>query len=263
MLMTLAPNRVGLCCLCGVDASAETMTGEHKIKASSLREQFGDAKLVISKICDGKLIYKNAQSSRSKLLQFNTKICAPCNNRRTQRPDIEFDRFNVTVQNLVSDGADPKMVFSDNRYAEGSPQYLDIFRYFAKILCCHIAESNGPRLVHLSNFALSMSNKNSLWLGLQRDPEFQNLANDVDDIQYAAHGGLVVIFNKKLDRVVKFHSTISVGPVQYVFFTNLILLEFLELRYFYPEFHDFCKKKYVESEQDPLSEYDMTKLGLR
>jgi hypothetical protein len=42
-------------------------------------------------------------------------------------------------------GKVPELAFNSPQYEIGSERYLNVFRYFAKIFCCHVAESFGPR----------------------------------------------------------------------------------------------------------------------
>lgn len=66
----------------------------------------------------------------------------------------EFDRFHTLVSSLLSEGRNPSEVFNMAQYNLGSEAYLNVFRYFSKILCCQIAEAGGPRPLEACEFAI-------------------------------------------------------------------------------------------------------------
>ena len=96
------------CCLCG--NSGVTLTGEHKIKASVLRQQFGKADLLVG-ISGSPEKMKAAQSTNSKRLKFGASLCQDCNSSRTQEPDWEFDRFHELALSKLSSDENPALVF--------------------------------------------------------------------------------------------------------------------------------------------------------
>jgi hypothetical protein len=247
---------LSMCCLCG---STDQLSGEHKIKASVIREQFGSSKMVIGS-ADGPK--KNAQSPKSKAFHFEARMCVECNGTRTQPADREFERMNAAAMALLSAGKDPKLVFEDARYEVGSEAYLNCFRYFAKLLCCHLAEVSSPRLVHLSNFAMGRLSRNCVWLDIDADWTFKQLQQEYGVSQYAAHGGLVVYAKKKDSSVTGFHSTLTIGPLRYIFWTRLSIFERFSMRWFYPEFREWCRMKAHDTEEHDLPRETLLKLGL-
>ena len=87
---------------------------------------------------------------------------------------------------ILTAGRDPPGVFSLAQYAVGSG-YLDVFRYFAKLLSCHIAESEGPRSIQIGKFAIGEVDTNPTLLYIDMDPlDFAALAGVH---RYAGHGG--------------------------------------------------------------------------
>ena len=74
--ISFAPNFPTECCLCG---SPENLTGEHKIKASLLRSEFGTSNMVIGKFGDPASRPRLAQSAKSKAMHFASRLCIPCN----------------------------------------------------------------------------------------------------------------------------------------------------------------------------------------
>jgi len=253
------PNAPETCCLCG---AAEDLSGEHKIKASAIRAEFGTDKMVIGRFGETFENVRSVQGPKSKNLHFEAKICRKCNSERTQAADREFDRFHALVRAKLEGGEDPSSVFELEQYAEGSPAYLNVFRYFAKLLCCHIGDVQGPRPVRLARFAISELDANCVWLSIDRDVVYQEFSQVHGEHQYAAHGGLAVYGHKKTGGATGFHSTLTIGPVRYVYFMRFGWAEQLELRVLHPKFHEWVKTKTVDAVAQPLSEEEKRRLGL-
>ena len=205
---------------------------------------------------------KLAQGVKSKAFHFTSRICSQCNNVVTQPADREFDRLLVASKTLLEKGENPKLVFSEPRYIEGSDAYLNVFRYFAKLLCCHLAASEAPRPIHMSRFARGETNENCIWLNLDEDWFYKQLSSQLGISQYAAHGGLVVYGDKESGGANAFHSTLTVGRLRYIFFSRLNAFERLELRLCHPKFYNWCQTRVREAVDQPLSERDQLKLGL-
>ncbi|MEP5633930.1 MAG: hypothetical protein ABJP79_18790 [Tateyamaria sp.] len=85
------------CLLCG---SVGALTGEHKIKASLLKSEFGKRHMVMA----GKSTPKILQSPRSKSAHFDAKICRECNSSRTQKGDRAFDQLHMELMRLRNEG---------------------------------------------------------------------------------------------------------------------------------------------------------------
>lgn len=89
--------------------------------------------------------YRHAQSPKSKAFHFAARVCEDCNNARTQPANIAFDEFSAQASSLLKRGLDPAGVFDDPRFSSsGGHLYLNVFRYFAKLMCCHLAEMGAP-----------------------------------------------------------------------------------------------------------------------
>ena len=224
MFLQLFPS--DSCCLCG---NGQKLTGEHKIKASALRKAFGKDALSIGVLGSADRKLKSAQSTGSKHLKFNVRICEACNTHRTQAADLEFDRLHQFVLEAIGSNNQPDSVFDLERYEEKSPPYLNVFRYFTKLLCCHIAEVNGPIPKKLAEFAMGQHDFNRIWLKIKLDPTyeammaFEELHEFVGEHKYAAHGGLVVIGNES-GEAKGFHSPLTIGAIQYVFYVRMGLI---------------------------------------
>lgn len=198
------------CCLCG---ASEDLSGEHKIKASALREEFGRRGMVIGRTRES---YRQAQSPNSKAFHFSARLCEACNNARTQPGDLAFDAFNATAQALAREGLDPSRVWEDPRFRPNDGTlYLDVFRYFAKLMCCHLAELGSPSQPDIAAFAIGFSDENFVRLQVDRDVAYQRLQTALPALPYAAHGGLVVLGDCVSLAPTSFYSTLTFGPVRY------------------------------------------------
>jgi len=202
------------CALCG---QAGELTGEHKIKASLLRSEFGQRKAIIS----GKDRPKFLQSPKSKHVHFKRKVCKRCNSDITQAADKAFDKLHVGLKRLLDVG-EPLTDKNNIPMIELSPsEQLDIFRYFAKVLCCFLVEVDGPRSKSISAFALNGSDQNPICLEILKDTGYQAKLRDHDTQGYVEHGGLKFRFddNNRFVRVIE--SSIVAGGIIYIFWVRL------------------------------------------
>lgn len=246
------------CCLCGGQGS---LTGEHKIKASALRKVFGKDRMVIRSF-DGQSAPRSAQGPKSEAFHFSSRICVPCNGARTQAADREFDRFHELVSSRVSEGQDPASVFELPQYSVGTEAYLNVFRYFSKLLCCHVAQSFGPRPLDLSRFAIGLASKNVVWLHIDSDPTYQDHRDLHGEHQFASHGGLVVPVDARTKLVTSFISSLTLGEVRYQFRANLMPMAGVALKLFHPLFWAKCQAAYQDTLDNPLPEDQRRRLGL-
>lgn len=251
------PYQEGRCCLCGSD---DSLTGEHKIKASALRKIFGKDSMVIGNF-DGKSTPRLAQGPKSRAFHFSARVCFLCNSTRTQATDREFDRFHVLVSSLLSQGKDPSLVFDFPQYTTGSEAYLNVFRYFSKLLCCHVAESCGPRPLEACNFAIGRAERNVVFLQIDADPMYKAYRNTLGEHKFAAHGGFIVPFNSNTQHPTSFRSSISLGAVRYRFWISFGVIVSTALRIFHNEFWRKCEAAYQEALRNPLSDEQRNRLG--
>lgn len=258
MFLQRFPNNT--CCLCG---SSKRLTHEHKIKASVLRKEFGDKSLVVGVMDSTEEKMKPAQSTNSKRLKFSISICETCNTSPTQQADKEFDRFHQIALENVKALKDPLSVFELECYSQGSESYLNVFRYFAKLLSCHLAEINAPIPILLARFSIGKIASNCIWLEIRSDPTYRHAVTQIGEHRYAAHGGLVVYGDKNSGSPNAFHSTLTVGPLEYVFHMRLNELEKTELREKYVDFHEWCVSKVEEAKECPIPDGTLLQLGLK
>lgn len=254
----LEPFSAECCCLCG---STENLTGEHKIKASALRAIFRNDRMVIGKI-DGDNEMRPAQGPKSEAFHFSGRLCSTCNSTRTQAADKEFDRFHKEALKLLVGGDEPGRALDLDRYNVGSEPYLNIFRYFAKLMVCHIAESEGPRFSEIGNFAIGTTAFNPIKLYMDADPTYSDFRSLTGDHSYAAHGGLIVKFSKTSELPTGFHSTLTLGPLRYVFFVDFGPMIALDLKMFHQKFFEKCYAAFRKALEDPIPDRKLRKLGL-
>ena len=248
------------CCLCGQSGK---LTGEHKIKLSALRDEFGNIPLYIGNSTTSP--YKLAQSPKSKFFHFLGKICADCNSVKTQPADRVFHEFHLLVkESFINSQSDlwEDGVYRHPEFAYGSPKSNLLFRYFSKILCCRLAESTGPTPIYLARHALGEFDQNRVWLRVRREPIQEKLEAEHGNWRYAAHGGLVVYSNRYGGRPQAFHSSISIGPVQYIFWFRLHWLEKLEMRLMHRKFYKDCIDVASTESNFPTNEEELKELGL-
>lgn len=170
-------------------------------------------------------------------LKFKNRICARCNNAGTQPADREFDRF---LERLLDVGGDPSRVFALERYARDKPEYLNVFRYFAKLMCCHLSEVGAPMLQRLALFAIGQAHENCVWLDIKADRDFLKL-RAIGLESYAAHGGLTAVCDRKTGEPTRLVSSVTLGAIHFEFFTVISPEERLEIRLEHPRFGDACR----------------------
>ncbi len=258
--LSFQPYRETVCCLCG---SSDRLTGEHKIKASALRREFAGEDMVLGNFSFDETGHgKYVQSYRSKVLHFSSRMCSVCNGSRTQPADLEFDRLHSLASRHIMNGEEPELAIISDRYVEGSVPYLNVFRFFAKLLCCQLAEVRAPRPVHMSNFAIGKNDRNCIWLRIGHDWTYQQFERHIGQHPYAAHGGLAVYANRRNNSPKAFHSTLTIGTLQYVFFFRLTWYERFALSTNHKEFYVWCRDRAAEGTTAPTSSITQLRLGV-
>jgi len=140
------------CWICGDIAN----TREHLLKASDLRSHY-------NKVTPEKPIYYHSdaqrnvplQSVKDKRLVCKAKICAKCNNERTQPYDRAWEAFsNYTRKNWNKFNHKNKIDLSKIFPGTTKKQALNIHLYFVKLFGCRIEENKVP--IDLSGFSESL-----------------------------------------------------------------------------------------------------------
>lgn len=207
--------------------------------------------------------YRHAQGSNSKAFHFAARVCEDCNNARTQPADIAFDEFNAQALSLLKRGLDPAGVFDDPRFSPSSGHlYLNVFRYFAKLMCCHLAEMGAPFHEAIADFAIGISDANFVLLRVDADVAYRRLQEGLPSASYAAHGGLIITGDEHSHVPTSFYSTLTIGPVRYCYQIRFNELGQLLLSIEHPSFYDWCKRKVREAIDNPISDEDREILGL-
>ena len=138
------------CWICGDDA----VTGEHMIKASDLRAQFGH-------FSQHKPLYMHFGRARNvpirgknvALLKYNDTLCAKCNNERTQRHDRAWEKLSnylISNESPISKNMarlDLSKVYGSNVANE----LVNLQLFFVKQFGCLIVENTVP--MDVSEFA--------------------------------------------------------------------------------------------------------------
>jgi len=228
------------CLLCSAVGS---LTGEHKIKASLLKSEFGSRKAIIA----GKEAPKILQSPRSKYVHFDAKICKDCNSTRTQAGDRAFDRLHSGLKKLRADGAELTDGNNPPNCDLSHEVCVDYFRYFAKIICCFLAEVGGPRSRSLSAFAQGLSHNNPIFLQISRHDQYEAYRAAMNTRGFAQHGGLKFRFDDKKKWVQSIESSLAVSGIHYEFWVQLGWIPRLEL---HMSFTHLIREALANLEQD-------------
>lgn len=252
---TLLPFDPRACCICG---SHDELSGEHKIKASLLRHEFGKEEMLILKGDAGSRA-ERLRSSKSRRLHFDSFICKNCNCSVSQASDTAFDAFHRLNCRLFRDGTIEKH-YNDNP----SPieNFISVLRYFAKIMCCHLSDFGSPRFRRLSDFVMINSDDSPIALSIRPDPVYRDLSGSFDKLMHASHGGLAIYADEKTRFPNAFHSSLSFGPIQYIFWARLNDHEKMELIIDYRDFVTKCVKIALMQSLFPPPNETLEKAGL-
>jgi hypothetical protein len=246
------------CCLCGEKGE---LTREHKIKAAMLKQEFGGQALTIQRSHGSEQQTRIAQGVKSKHLKFEANICKTCNNSCTQLPDNEFDRFSKLALQQCKRGENPQALLESNDYQIGDSSYLNLHSYFAKLLCCHLAELKAPIPIRLADFSIGKSTK-CIELEIGRSQNYEQMKNFLGvNIQYADHGGLQMISNGSANGLAVVFSTTTLGPLQYIFFFSLNPNERLEMENSHREFHDYCCAQFDSAQYSHMTDWQQRQLS--
>ncbi len=234
------------CLLCGEEG---TLTREHKIKRSVLSKKFGKQELYFGSeddIIAGKA--KKIQSTKSKHLKFKSPICEECNTTRTQPADRQFDSLMIELDKAHKAGTDPTQVFASERIAVGSKARLDLHRYFAKILCCFLADTDCPIPIRLSTFAIGRSVEDCLQIGIESNMH-----------PFAEHVGLSFVSKSKEDlEPSHIISGISFGSVTVFFWFYFTSTEKAEFKRKYPRAYTRINDLIMEAKEKEKADDSLT-----
>jgi hypothetical protein len=142
------------CWICGSIAE----TREHMIKASDLSALFG-------RITTSKPLYRKVsnqprelvQGVKSKKLTFQTKLCAQCNNTRTQPHDKSWEALALFIRKRATAIQPGEVIRPARAFDHGlRPGLLGVHLYFVKLTGCLFHDAKVP--IDTSSFAQSILN---------------------------------------------------------------------------------------------------------
>lgn len=128
------------------------------------------------------------QGSNSKLVKYQSALCAECNNARTQAHDRAYDRFVDWFSEHLDTVILARKIDLEAVY-ESEENRLNLFRYFAKCFGCRLNAANEPVPKDLSRLILGESNKFSLRLAFAIHDDIRILPEN-DQRGYFAKGEL-------------------------------------------------------------------------
>jgi hypothetical protein len=140
------------CWICGNEANS----GEHLIKASDLKSLFRHVtqKSPLYLSTDLKR-NQRAGAIKSNKLKYQALLCARCNNERTQRHDMAWERLSTYLRERQP-AIRPGMLVRLNCAFPGSvsSSMLSVHLFFLKLFGCLITENNIP--INIEQFAQSI-----------------------------------------------------------------------------------------------------------
>ncbi len=250
----------GVCWICRRFAKGSR---EHKIKATDIRRNFKGEVMHISN-SDGSSGFRIAQGQNSRHLKYDSSICEKCNNAVTQESDNAYDELISMIEDNDSDRNSIDLAIRSHLFESTSHLFLPLFRYFAKRIGCHLAEIGAPIPIHLSRFVAKKNEKNCIWLDIREDQTFKELAamSQGKPLPYAAHGGLIVITKAPKMLPVRVHTTMTIGPIQFIYWYTYTVFELLEMSIRHPDFIEWCAVEAQTGIDSPIQDSCLNKHGL-
>ncbi len=127
------------CWICGASAA----TGEHKTKHSDLRAMLGKpTQAQPFYYHDMRTRNRPIGSFRQDFLKSPSRICALCNNQRTQPHDRAWERMSHWLRTRTPPIRPRDLVRADRIYPLNAVQEMrNVHLYFTKLTGCHLMES--------------------------------------------------------------------------------------------------------------------------
>ena len=252
----------GTCWICG---SSDRPSREHKFKASDLRRHFGRQEMIVHRHGDDISVARLAQGLKSSHLKFSSTICENCNSSVTQESDRAYEALISYIETCGAEDDAIAKAFSDPEFSKESNLYIPLFRYFAKLIGCHLADVGAPIPLHLSRFVAKKHSKNCIWLDVRKDLDYQRMTENFpgDVISYAAHGGLVIITKAPKLLPVRVHTTMTAGAIQFVFIYVFTIFEIWEMRLAHRHFIQQCANEARAAIDNPVPPEQLERIGLK
>lgn len=130
------------CWICGAEAD----TGEHMIKVSDLRDLFGHTTTKTP-------LYRKVNRERPEIVQgasspklkFQTRLCAYCNNARTQQHDKSWEALATLLRNRAVPIKPGEVVRPAAAFTGGlRAGLLGVHLYFCKLTGCLVRDGGVP-----------------------------------------------------------------------------------------------------------------------
>jgi hypothetical protein len=129
------------CWICGDLAT----TGEHKTKQSDLRAVLGKPTQAQPFYYHDNKTERNRRigSYKGDFLKSPSRLCAPCNNQRTQPYDLAWERMSNYLRTQVPPLRAGDFVSADRIYPlDPDREMQNVQLYFTKLTGCHLDEAN-------------------------------------------------------------------------------------------------------------------------
>lgn len=130
------------CWICGQPASS----GEHMVKRSDLQAQFGKpSQLAPLFIHSASAQNMQIGSLKSHKLKSSARLCAYCNNTRTQPYDRAWEILSGEFRKRLPGLSGGDIVRANRIFRTGARQrMLGVHLYFVKLFGCHVASKTVP-----------------------------------------------------------------------------------------------------------------------
>ncbi len=129
------------CWICGEEGT----TGEHLVKASDLKSYFGNVTTEDPVFFNKDSRSWTMQSTNSKFVKSDAKICNSCNSNVTQPFDKDWEILSKYLQdNIKQLNSNKKIKLSNVFPGRKSEAMLNVHLYFCKLFGCRLASEDTP-----------------------------------------------------------------------------------------------------------------------
>ncbi|MDR6640879.1 hypothetical protein J2X57_000073 [Luteibacter sp. 1214] len=236
------------------------MTGEHRIKRSLMKSEFGSEPVVLASF-DPERRYRPLQSLRSKLLHFESGLCARCNNERTQPADRAFDDFFEAQKERLSRPDEHGIAVNEDLFKAEGPGVIPLAQYFAKLISCHLADQCQIRWRRLADFVLNPDIAFFPAFVVTNDPAASEYRESVGVRSYASNGGFGMVWSTDADSVVFLRSSRTFGETRVIFWFRPNEEEQAALKLEHPTIWREWREIALNPAVEPAAD-DLARLGL-
>jgi hypothetical protein len=137
---------------------------------------------------------------------------------------------------------------------------INVSRYFAKILCCQVADCGSPIPIRLSKYVIGvfeyvlLNNCFNFYI-----KKISNI-NKKENENFANNGGLVLYLNEKTNKITVIHSSLIFNHVQYIFNFRFNKEEINDINNNY-NYNDFINKN-LKLKDSHITERELLIIGL-